>query len=87
MLSSHTLIHMITLRDKDNGQLLGSVTEEEFQVLVDALEEESDEDTDYYIEAGTIDMLEDDGAPESLVKLLRDALGTRDGVEIAWSRA
>ena len=78
---------MITLRDKDNGQLLGSVSDEEFQVLVDALEEESDEDTDYYIEAATIDVLEDDGAPESLVKLLRDALGTRDGVEIAWSRS
>ncbi len=78
---------MITLRDKDNGQLIGSVTDEEFQVLVDALEEESEEDTDYYIEAGTIDMLEDDGAPESLVKLLRDALGTRDGVEISWTRA
>jgi processive 1,2-diacylglycerol beta-glucosyltransferase len=78
---------MITLRDKDNGQLIGSVTEEEFQVLVDALDEESDEDTDYYIEAGTIEMLEDEGAPESLVKLLRDALGTREGVEVAWSRS
>jgi processive 1,2-diacylglycerol beta-glucosyltransferase len=78
---------MITLRDKDGGQLIGSVTEEEFQVLVDALEEESDEDTDYYIEAGTIEMLEDEGAPESLVKLLRDALGTREGVEVAWSRS
>ena len=50
-------------------------------------EEESEEGPDYYIEGGTIDMLEDDGAPESLVKLLRDALGTRDGVEIAWTRA
>jgi hypothetical protein len=32
-------------------------------------------------------MLEDEGAPESLVKLLRDALGTREGVEVAWSRS
>ena len=31
-------------------------------------------------------MLEDDGAPATLVALLRNILGTQDGMEIRWER-
>ena len=55
-------------------------------LLADQLEEESSHDTDYYISAPTIDMLEESGADASLVKLLRDALGGRDGFELRWTR-
>lgn len=77
---------MIALRDKDSGTQLGTITEEELQVLIDALEEESRDDTDYYIETGTIDMLGEQGASPSLIALLRTSLGGRAGMEIAWSR-
>jgi hypothetical protein len=78
---------VITLRDKENGQLIGSITDRELQVLMDELEEESDEDADYYVDGATIDMLEADGAPASLVTLLRQAIDGRDGIEIRWSRS
>lgn len=77
---------MITLKDKDAGTVLGTITEEELQFLLDSLEEESQEDTDYYIDAATVDMLEDDGAPATLVQLLRGALAGREGLDVQWVR-
>jgi len=77
---------VITLRTKDTNQLIGQIDDADLKFLVDELEEESLEDTDYYISPDTIDMLEDDGAPASLVSLLRTALGTSDGLDITWSR-
>jgi hypothetical protein len=73
------------LRNKDTGSDLGSITEEQFEFLVNQLEEESDEDTDYYISTLTIDMLEEGGADADLVRLLRKAVGSADGVEVQWS--
>lgn len=78
---------MIELRDKTTDEFLGSISDEELQFLVDELEEESLLDRDYYIDAATIDMLAEDGAPSSLVELLRRVLGGRDGLEIRWVRA
>jgi hypothetical protein len=77
---------MVTLRDKDSGQLLGTIADDELQFLVDQLEEESRDDTDYYIDADTIEMLEEDGASASLIALLRTALGDREGFDVQWSR-
>lgn len=77
---------MITLRFKDTGAFIGTISDEEFQFLVKDLEEESLRDTDYFVDGPTIDMLEDDGAPASLVTLLRAAVGAGDGAEIRWER-
>jgi len=77
---------MITLRDNDSGTAVGTITEADLSKLIELLEEESRTDTDYYIEAGTIDLLEAEGASVELVALLRSALGTKEGVELAWSR-
>jgi hypothetical protein len=77
---------MITLRDKDTGTRLGSISEEELQFLIDALEEESESDTDYYIDPDTIDLLEDEGAAANLVAMLRSAVEGKEGVDVSWSR-
>ncbi len=77
---------MITLHDNDSGVAIGTITEEDLAVLVDSLEEESRTDTDYYVQAETIDLLEADGASAELLALLRTALGAKPGVEIAWTR-
>ena len=53
---------------------------------MDALEEESTEDRDYFIDAATIEVIADGRATEHLVALLRMALGTSDGVDIRWER-
>jgi hypothetical protein len=77
---------MIDLYNAQNSQILGSITEAELKVLTDALEEESLEDKDYYIDAATIDLLGDGRATDHLLGLLRRALGSSDGVDIRWQR-
>jgi hypothetical protein len=74
------------LTESDSGTTIGDITERQLQYLVDELEEESETDRDYYIDAATIDMLEADGADAALVAMLRRAVGTRDGVEIGWEK-
>lgn len=77
---------MIDLYNAATNRLIGSITDADLQVLIDGLEEESSEDQDYYINAATIDLLGDGRATEHLLRLLREALGSSDGVEIRWTR-
>jgi processive 1,2-diacylglycerol beta-glucosyltransferase len=77
---------MIDLYDNQNGQLIGSITDADLKVLIDALEEESATDQDYYINAATIDLLGDGRATDHLLHLLKGALGTREGIEIRWQK-
>ena len=77
---------MIDVYDNTTNRLLGSITEADLQVLVDALEEESTQDQDYFIDAATIDVIADGKATEHLVALLRAALGSAEGVDIRWER-
>ncbi|HEY6357649.1 MAG TPA: hypothetical protein VIX35_05370, partial [Vicinamibacterales bacterium] len=77
----------ITLTEAGSGELIGRLTESQLQCLVDVLEEESADDRDYYIDTATIDLLASVGADADLVEMLRRALGSRDGVEIAWAKA
>lgn len=77
---------MIDLYNAATNQHLGSITEPDLKVLSDALEEESVQDTDYYIDAPTIDLIADGKATDHLVRLLRGALGSAEGVDIRWTR-
>jgi hypothetical protein len=77
---------MITLRDKESGNPIGTVTDAQLQFLADQLEEEWAEDTDYWLDESTIDLLAERGADEALVGLLRRAMGEREEMEITWSR-
>jgi hypothetical protein len=77
---------MIDLYRKDTNQLLGSITEAELRFLVDSLEETSLADRDYFVDRATIDWLADGRATDHLVELLRQAVGSGDGVEIRWSK-
>lgn len=78
---------MITLRDKDRGTAIGTITEGDVALLRHALEEESRADQDYYLTADTIDLLEAKGGTVEFIALLRSALGANDGVEVEWSRS
>ncbi len=73
---------MPTLHDVSSGALLGAVSEEDVKTLVDQLEEESSQDDDYFIDTATIDLLQQAGASESLLALLREAVGTSDGIDV-----
>jgi hypothetical protein len=77
---------VIDVYNKATNELLGSITDADLQVLVDALEEESSEDQDYYIDAATIDVIGDGRATDHLLQVLRTALGQAEGVDIRWAR-
>ena len=77
---------MIDLYNDSTNQLIGSITDADLKVLMDALEEESSDDRDYYIDRATIDVIGDGRATDHLLKVLRDALGTTDGIDIRWER-
>ena len=77
---------MINLREKDTNRELGSISEAQFQFLVDQLEEESMEDNDYAISKTMLDYFESQGADPELVSLLRNALAGRDEMDIVWSK-
>ena len=76
----------IRISDKATCSSIGSVSREEFQFLVDQLEEESSTDADYFIDSATIDMLEDNGGSASLVAMLRAAVGGSEGIDISWQQ-
>ena len=77
---------VIKLKDKDTGKPLGEISEAQLQFLMDQLEEEHAEDVDYYLNRTTLEMLKDRGMDPELAKLLDQAIGDRDDVEIEWSR-
>jgi len=77
---------MIKLYDKETGKLLGTVSEEQLQFPINQLEEESADNTDYYINTATMEMLEQAGADPDLVGLLQQGLGEREEMEIRWEQ-
>jgi hypothetical protein len=78
---------VITLSLKDSGAVIGTIDEADLAVLVDQLEEESGEDTDYYMTPATIEFLEQQGASARLVDLLKRAVGDSEGVDILWTES
>ncbi len=76
---------MIRITNKDTGADLGKISDEELQFLQDQMEEESMEDTDYYISKEMLAVLKEQGADRELVRILTDAMGAGDGVEVSWS--
>ena len=76
----------ISAYDKETGKFLATLTEQDVQCLIDNLEEETESDKDYYIDLDVIDVLEEAGASPSLLSLLKDALGDREGFEFRWER-
>ena len=75
----------IRLSEKDSGRTLGSISEADFQMLVDYMEEESSKDQDYYVEHTAVDALESLGASADFIALLRTAVGESDGIDVVWA--
>ena len=68
----------------DTGATIGNVTDTQLAFLVEQLEEEHDEDQDYYIDRDTLELLSDNGAEPELVALLEKAIGDDDEMDIVW---
>jgi hypothetical protein len=78
---------MIQLYDNDTQTLLGEITEQQLQFLIDQLEEESSADQDYYINRTTLEMFVEAGIDPALLALLQRGLGNREDMEIRWARS
>ena len=77
---------MIKIFDEESGAVYGTITEAQLQAMMGQLEEESLEDTDYYINQATVDLFEEKKLDPALVALLRKALGDREDMDIRWAR-
>lgn len=77
---------MVTLFNNDSGAEIGQVSDDQFKLLADQLEEESASDDNYYINRATIDVLAAAGAREELLSLLERALDANGEAEIRWVR-
>lgn len=79
---------MPQLYNKDTGELLGPITAEQLQDLIDLLVEESADDRDYYLDADTLEYMVDNDADPELVALLRRHVPAEgEGIEIEWRDA
>ena len=78
---------MINLQDKNTQELIGEISEEQLQFLIDELVEEDSTDQDYYINRDQLDQLEKNGGEETLIQMLRDAMGTKQDLDIIWSKS
>ena len=74
----------IRILDKASGAYIGEISQGDLQLMIDQFEEESSRDQDYFIDAMTIDLLQDAGASQNLLHMLRRVVGTSEGVDIRW---
>ena len=77
---------MIRLREKGSDNLIGEISVDQLQFLIDQLEEEDLEDRDYAITPMLLQAFELEGADPGLVVLLTEALGDQEKIEIVWTR-
>ena len=71
--------------DTYKREILGAITEDQLDFLVMNLDEEFEEDEEYYLMPETIDDLKAQGADIQLIAMLEKALaGGRDGVDILY---
>jgi hypothetical protein len=77
---------MAKLLNAETGALIGEISDDQLEFLVDQLEEEDDSDQDYYLDLETIDLLEEAGADDALIMLLRRALGSSEAIDVRWTR-
>lgn len=71
--------------DTYEREVVGTITQSQLDFLIENLEEEFEEDEEYFLNADTIDYLKEQGADSGLIALLEKALaGTEDGVEICY---
>jgi processive 1,2-diacylglycerol beta-glucosyltransferase len=71
--------------DTFEHELLGTITEDQLDFLMENVEEEFEEEEEYFLNPDTVDYLREQGADGDLLALLEKALaGTRDGVDILY---
>ena len=68
----------------DTGNEIGTINDKQLAFLVEQLEEEHEEDQDYYIDRETLELLSDNGCDPELLAMLEKAMGDDEEMNIAW---
>jgi hypothetical protein len=68
----------------DTGDEIGTINDAQLKFLVEQLEEEHDDDKDYFLDRDTLELLSDNGADPDLLALLEKGMGDDDEMHIAW---
>jgi hypothetical protein len=68
----------------DTDNVIGDISDKQLAFLVEQLEEEHEEDQDYFIDRDTLELLSDNGVDPELLAMLEKAIGDDDSMDIAW---
>ena len=68
----------------DTGDEIGTIDDKQLHFLVSQLEEDHDDDKDYFIDRDTLELLSDNGADPELLALLEKGLAGDEEMDIAW---
>lgn len=82
--ASARLAAMPRLYRLDNDETIGTITDEQQRFLAQQLEEDREQDNDYFIDRDTLELLSDNGADPELIALIEKAMGKDDEIDIAW---
>jgi hypothetical protein len=77
---------MFALYDSGQGKQVGRLTDEQLQAFVDYMQEEFEEDNEYYLTSDDCEIMAEQGIDPVLVKTLRDALAGRDEMDVRYER-
>jgi hypothetical protein len=78
---------MVKIFNNDTGDLIGEITDTQLQFLIDNLEEEAEDDVDYYINIPTIESFQELGAEAGLIDVLKKGLGNNEDMEIRYEKS
>jgi hypothetical protein len=75
---------VVRIYDNDNEAEIGAITEAQLDFLQESLVEESIDAYTFDVSVAAIDSLEMNGGDESLITMLRRALGSRTSMELRF---
>jgi len=78
--------NMFNLYNQSTNALIGTISQNQLQFLIDQLEEEFPEDQDYSITGLELAYFEGQGGDPELLRMLRQALDNQDEIIIRWTR-
>jgi hypothetical protein len=78
---------MVRLYETGTNRLCGTLSDRQFEVLAEALEEEDLEEGESSLSVETLEALEDAGVEPDLLDILRAALGDQAEVAIRCERS
>lgn len=68
----------------DTDKEIGEIADDQLKIIVKQLEDEHDQDDEYFIDQDTLELLSDNNVDPEVIAMLEKALGDDDDMTIAW---